>query len=209
MDLCSQIWWQIQGEVCCQRIYTSPRDRLQRNLFTGSKIWINSISTHTHSTPRLGNRGYGCQIGKPTWSAWGRNLHGTTRRLHSIRRRKQSVDRVSCGYTMGNVLSHCTLTHVYHTCDGYGYYPTHNYCGFFMRGSKIVYQTTKYQYLTSYSMSSTSESNDSLFHFEFVLTATSVEMEYREILFRLETERSDKELYRIIAQSRPVQMISY
>ena len=36
-----------------------------------------------------------------------------------------------------------------------------------------------------------------------------VEMEYREMLFRLETERSNKELYQIIAQSRPVQMISY
>ena len=33
--------------------------------------------------------------------------------------------------------------------------------------------------------------------------------EYREMLFRVETEHSDKELYRIIAQSRPVQMISY
>ena len=36
-----------------------------------------------------------------------------------------------------------------------------------------------------------------------------VETEYCEMLFQLETERSDKELYRIIAQSRPVQMISY
>ena len=36
-----------------------------------------------------------------------------------------------------------------------------------------------------------------------------VEMEYHEMLFRLETEHSDKELYQIIAQSRPVQMISY
>ena len=36
-----------------------------------------------------------------------------------------------------------------------------------------------------------------------------VEMEYREMLFRLETEHSDKELYWIIAQSKPVQMISY
>ena len=34
-------------------------------------------------------------------------------------------------------------------------------------------------------------------------------MEYREMLFQLETEHSNKELYRIIAQSRPVQMISY
>ena len=34
-------------------------------------------------------------------------------------------------------------------------------------------------------------------------------MEYCEMLFQLETEHSDKELYRIIAQSRPVQMISY
>ena len=39
MDLCSQIQWQIQGEACCQRMYTSSRDRLWRNLFTGSKIW--------------------------------------------------------------------------------------------------------------------------------------------------------------------------
>ena len=37
----------------------------------------------------------------------------------------------------------------------------------------------------------------------------SVETEYWEMLFRVETEHSDKELYRIIAQSRPVQMISY
>ena len=36
-----------------------------------------------------------------------------------------------------------------------------------------------------------------------------VETEYREILFQLETERSNKELYQIISQSRPVQMISY
>ena len=36
-----------------------------------------------------------------------------------------------------------------------------------------------------------------------------VETEYREMLFQVETEHSDKELYRIIAQSRPVQMISY
>ena len=36
-----------------------------------------------------------------------------------------------------------------------------------------------------------------------------VEMEYREMLFQLETKQSDKELYRIIAQSRAVQMISY
>ena len=36
-----------------------------------------------------------------------------------------------------------------------------------------------------------------------------VEMEYREMLFWLETEHSDKESYRIIVQSRPVQMISY
>ena len=32
----------------------------------------------------------------------------------------------------------------------------------------------------------------------------SVEMEYCEILFQLETEHSDKELYWIIVQSRPV-----
>ena len=36
-----------------------------------------------------------------------------------------------------------------------------------------------------------------------------VEMEYQEMLFQVETEHSDKELYQIIAQSRPVQMISY
>ena len=36
-----------------------------------------------------------------------------------------------------------------------------------------------------------------------------VETEYCEMLFQVETERSDKELYQIIAQSRPVQMISY
>ena len=36
-----------------------------------------------------------------------------------------------------------------------------------------------------------------------------VETEYREMLFQLETEHSDKELYWIIVQSRPVQMISY
>ena len=40
-------------------------------------------------------------------------------------------------------------------------------------------------------------------------TELCVETEYREMLFRLETERSDKELYQIIVQSRPVQMISY
>ena len=39
--------------------------------------------------------------------------------------------------------------------------------------------------------------------------ARSVETEYHEMLFWLETEHSDKELYWIIAQSRPVQMISY
>ena len=36
-----------------------------------------------------------------------------------------------------------------------------------------------------------------------------VEMEYCEMLFWLETEHSNKELYQIIAQSIPVQMISY
>ena len=36
-----------------------------------------------------------------------------------------------------------------------------------------------------------------------------VETEYHEMLFQLETECSNKELYRIIAQSRLVQMISY
>ena len=36
-----------------------------------------------------------------------------------------------------------------------------------------------------------------------------VEMQYCEMLFQLETEHSDKELYWIIVQSRPVQMISY
>ena len=37
----------------------------------------------------------------------------------------------------------------------------------------------------------------------------TVKAEYREMLFWRETERSDKELYWIIAQLRPVQMISY
>ena len=37
----------------------------------------------------------------------------------------------------------------------------------------------------------------------------TVEMEYREMLFQLETEDSDKELHQIIVQQRPVQMISY
>ena len=37
----------------------------------------------------------------------------------------------------------------------------------------------------------------------------NVETEYCEMLFQLETEQSDKELYRIIVQSRPMQMISY
>ena len=36
-----------------------------------------------------------------------------------------------------------------------------------------------------------------------------VEMEYCELLCQLEAKHSDKELYWIIAQSRPVQMISY
>ena len=39
--------------------------------------------------------------------------------------------------------------------------------------------------------------------------AHHVEMEYCEMLFQLESEHSHKELYRFIAQSRPVQMISY
>ena len=38
----------------------------------------------------------------------------------------------------------------------------------------------------------------------YIWFSGSVEMEYREMLFRLETEHSDKELYQIIAQSRPV-----
>ena len=37
----------------------------------------------------------------------------------------------------------------------------------------------------------------------------SVEMEYSEMLFQLQTKHSNKELYQIIVQSRPVQMISY
>ena len=41
------------------------------------------------------------------------------------------------------------------------------------------------------------------------LYINNVETEYHEMLFLLETEHSDKELYWIIAQSRPVQMISY
>ena len=44
---------------------------------------------------------------------------------------------------------------------------------------------------------------------EIVEWLLDVEMEYCEMLFRLETEHSNKELYWIIAQSRPVQMISY
>ena len=43
----------------------------------------------------------------------------------------------------------------------------------------------------------------------YVQFSGSVETEYCEMLFQLETEHSDKELYQIIAQSRPVQMISY
>ena len=43
----------------------------------------------------------------------------------------------------------------------------------------------------------------------YVRFSGSVEMEYHDMLFQLETEHSDKELYRIIVQSRPVQMISY
>ena len=43
----------------------------------------------------------------------------------------------------------------------------------------------------------------------YVRFSGSVETEYREMLFQLETEHSNKELYQIIAQSRPVQMISY
>ena len=42
-----------------------------------------------------------------------------------------------------------------------------------------------------------------------VLDDKYVGMEYDEMLFWLETKHSDKELYQIIAQSRPVQMISY
>ena len=34
-------------------------------------------------------------------------------------------------------------------------------------------------------------------------------MEYGEMLFQLEIEHSNKELYQIIVQSRSVQMISY
>ena len=44
---------------------------------------------------------------------------------------------------------------------------------------------------------------------QLIYQVRHVETEYREMLFQLETEHSDKELYRIIAQSRPVQMISY
>ena len=66
MDLCSQIWWQIQGEACCQRIYTGPRDILWRNILIGNEIWIHTISTCTCSTPWLGNWGNGCQVGIPS-----------------------------------------------------------------------------------------------------------------------------------------------
>ena len=43
----------------------------------------------------------------------------------------------------------------------------------------------------------------------FFFMLISVETEYHEMLFRVKTEHSDKELYQIIAQSRHVQMISY
>ena len=43
----------------------------------------------------------------------------------------------------------------------------------------------------------------------YCVNVLPVEMEYRELLFQLETEHSNKELYRIIVQSRSVQMISY
>ena len=46
-------------------------------------------------------------------------------------------------------------------------------------------------------------------HYPKDFCGETVEMEYCEMLFQLETEHSDKELYQIIAQSRPVQMISY
>ena len=39
-------------------------------------------------------------------------------------------------------------------------------------------------------------------------TGEGVKTEYHEMLFQLEIEHSNKELYWIIAQSRPVQMIS-
>ena len=41
------------------------------------------------------------------------------------------------------------------------------------------------------------------------LMDTYGETEYCEMLFQLETEHSDKELYQIIVQYRPVQMTSY
>ena len=45
MDLCSQSQWQIQGETSHQRLYTSSRDRLWRNILSGGQIQINKIST--------------------------------------------------------------------------------------------------------------------------------------------------------------------
>ena len=38
-------------------------------LFSSGEIQIYKISTHPCRTPRLGNRGNGCQIGIPAWSA--------------------------------------------------------------------------------------------------------------------------------------------
>ena len=48
-----------------------------------------------------------------------------------------------------------------------------------------------------------------MFSSQVDMVVCNVETEYCEMLFQLETEHSDKELYQIIAQSRPVQMISY
>ena len=53
------------------------------------------------------------------------------------------------------------------------------------------------------------ENGQKLWRLVYGIQHIPVEMEYREMLFQVETEHSDKELYRIIVQSRPVQMISY
>ena len=45
--------------------------------------------------------------------------------------------------------------------------------------------------------------------FNMLMEDVHVETEYHEMLFQLETEHSQKELYWIIAQLKPVQMISY
>ena len=68
------------------------------------------------------------------------------------------------------------------------------------------YKPTTQQYLDNVTAIANYKLTDII---TWVLQEESVETEYGEILFQLETEHSDKELYQIIAQSRPVQMISY